>query len=108
MSEARVAVESDWMRDGVRIAGRLSKQVYVKGWGSTLTLAHAEPLEGSREMSDGDEWLHLPLDLARALYEGLADHFGHSGNDTRALRRDYDAERARVDKMLAALVEVRA
>lgn len=45
-------------------------------------------------------WLRLPDDDARALYEALADHFGHAGHDIRALRKDYEAERARVDKLI--------
>lgn len=44
--------------------------------------------------------LRLEQDMARALYEALADHFGHAGHDIRALRKDYDAERARVDKFI--------
>ena len=56
---------------------------------------------------DDDVWLRLPEDDARAIYEALADHFGHSGNDTRALRRDYDAERGRVDRLIAHLVSVK-
>ena len=39
-------------------------------------------------------------DNARAIYEALADYFGHAGHDIRALRKDYDAERARVDKLI--------
>ena len=38
------------------------------------------------------------------IYEALADYFGHSGHDTRALRKDYDAERARVDKLINNLI----
>jgi hypothetical protein len=59
---------------------------------------------GSAQPNDAD-WLRLPENDARALYEALADHFGHSGNDTRALRRDYDAERKRVDLLIDKLVK---
>jgi hypothetical protein len=49
--------------------------------------------------------LQLGDSEARALLEALTSHY--SGvDDTRALRRDYDAERARVDNLTAALVEV--
>lgn len=44
--------------------------------------------------------LRLPDSLARPLYEALADHFGHSGHDIRALRKDYEAERRRVDQFI--------
>lgn len=43
-------------------------------------------------------------DVARALYEALANYFGGTGHDTRALRKDYDAERERVDKMIDHLL----
>jgi hypothetical protein len=44
----------------------------------------------------------IPDDVARALLDALSAHYGGTG-DTRALRRDYDAERARVDRLIAAL-----
>lgn len=39
---------------------------------------------------------------ARALLEVLLNYY-QGGDDTRALRKDYDAERVRVDKMIDAL-----
>lgn len=39
---------------------------------------------------------------ARALLEALVRHY-QGAEDTRALRRDYDAERARVDQLTASL-----
>lgn len=51
-----------------------------------------------------EDWLRLDEADARAIYEGLADYFGHSGHDTRALRRDYDAERKRVDHLIDAVI----
>lgn len=50
-------------------------------------------------------WLRMDPELARALYQSLGEFFGHSGNDVRALRKDYDAERARVDKLITHLTE---
>src|SRR5687767_6504204 len=47
-----------------------------------------------------DAWLQLQEEDARAIYEALADYFGHAGHDIRALRRDYEAERARVDRLI--------
>lgn len=44
----------------------------------------------------------IPDEVARALLDALAAHYGGTG-DTRQLRRDYDAERARVDRLIAAL-----
>lgn len=48
--------------------------------------------------------LFLPDNHARALLDALSAHYGGT-SDTRTLRRDYDAERARVDKMLGAILE---
>lgn len=48
--------------------------------------------------------LFLPDSHARALLDALSAYYGGT-SDTRSLRRDYDAERARVDKMLAALLQ---
>jgi hypothetical protein len=48
--------------------------------------------------------MRLPEEAGRALLESLMRHF-HGAEDTRALRQDYDAERTRVDTLLAALVQ---
>lgn len=61
-------------------------------------------LEEPSSVDDPAHWLTMPEDMARAMYEALADYFGHSGNDTRALRRDYDSERKRVDDLIAAVI----
>ena len=47
----------------------------------------------------------LPYDTGRALLDALTRHY-HGADDTRALRRDYDAERARVDKQSALIGDV--
>lgn len=100
---ARARVEYDWMLDGVRLRmGRLAQ-----GRTSILTVGpmgwRDSPAEGGPDGPQSDEYLHLPDDIARALYEALAEHYGHSSTDTRHLRMDYDAERSRVDKLLAYL-----
>lgn len=48
--------------------------------------------------------LHIEESVAKALLEALAEHFGGTA-DTRTLRRDYDAERARVDRLIGKLLE---
>jgi hypothetical protein len=52
---------------------------------------------------DDVDVLRLSDDDARALLAGLLSHY-QGGDDLRALRRDYDAERARVDKLIDAIV----
>jgi hypothetical protein len=47
----------------------------------------------------------LPSTVARALLDALAQHFGGTG-DVRQLRKEHDAERARVDKLIATLSTV--
>lgn len=49
--------------------------------------------------------LTIHQDTARALLDALTRHF-HGAEDTRALRRDYDCERERVDVLTGALVDV--
>jgi hypothetical protein len=49
-----------------------------------------------------DPSLRVPEGAGRALLEALARHY-EGGEDTRALRRDYDAERARVDSLVGVL-----
>lgn len=87
------------------------------------------PPEGSLEprhrilrLADGDPWrsgwepaepgtpdvkptLRLGAEEARALLDALTVHF-HGAEDTRALRRDYDAERGRVDRLIGHLAKV--
>ncbi len=46
--------------------------------------------------------LRLPEDLARALLDALAAHFGGT-SEAQTLRSDYLAERKRVDKMIDLL-----
>jgi hypothetical protein len=49
--------------------------------------------------------LSLPVDAARAVYDALAQYFGNNVDNPTALRQDYLAERARVDKLIGAIVE---
>ncbi|HEY0641253.1 MAG TPA: hypothetical protein VGD67_26795 [Pseudonocardiaceae bacterium] len=59
------------------------------------------------ESERGPDPHELPLlddDMARALLDALAAHYGGTG-DTRQLREDYDAERGRVDRLIGALID---
>ena len=98
-TQAHVKVE--WERDMVGIA-----VLRELGHGRRELLQWDIPAIQTREADDSyreeqeQDRLHIREDDARAIYEALADHYGHSGHDTRALRKDYDAERARVDRLL--------
>jgi hypothetical protein len=103
MSTAKAFVRDEWERNGVRVlvglTGPDGQLAHTLSWGPSVSL---QVREGTGVEPEGG--LQLSTDVARAVYEALADHFGHSGHDTRALRRDYEAERGRVDKMLAHLI----
>lgn len=67
---------------------------------------------GSRELGtvfktyqEGElvEPIKIDEDVAKALYEALSRYYG-STQDTKQLRKDYDAERARVDKLIGAII----
>jgi hypothetical protein len=49
----------------------------------------------------------VPTEAARALMDALVHHY-HGADDSRALRKDYDAERARVDMLTEALVKLQS
>lgn len=49
-----------------------------------------------------DPTMRIGDEEARALLDALTRHF-HGAEDTRALRRDYDAERKRVDGLIAVV-----
>lgn len=59
-------------------------------------------LEEGTEVPD-DVALTLSHDMARALLQSLTNHY-HGAEDTRALRKDYDHEKQRVDKMIDHLI----
>jgi hypothetical protein len=97
---ARARVETDWMHLGVRIwLGNVTPA------GSQVIDFAAVAVEYNTDpaVEPDAQPLRLSNEEARALYGALADHFGHNGTDTRALRQDYDAERARVDQFITAL-----
>jgi hypothetical protein len=55
-------------------------------------------------IADDPKPLRLSEDMARAVYEALAAHFG-GGPDMTTLRRDYTNERIRVDRLIGLLGE---
>jgi hypothetical protein len=59
----------------------------------------------NREAAIVEPTLTLPAVAGRALLDALALHY-KGAEDTRQLRRDYDAERTRVDAQAAVLADV--
>jgi len=58
------------------------------------------------EAAEFDHWRlpAVPVELARELLDALAGHFGGTSNSVQ-LRRDYDAERGRVDRLIGAIID---
>jgi hypothetical protein len=102
---SKAFIKDDWQRDGIKVA--VIRESHGRRELLTWTLGEVQVLDeadyGRRVEDDTESYLHIQEDDARALYEALADHFGHAGHDIRALRKDYDAERSRVDKFIAHL-----
>lgn len=57
------------------------------------------------EAPSSDAEIKVTEDVARALYEALGRYFGGDIVDASRLRKDYDAERGRVDKFIEALTK---
>jgi len=82
--------------------------VYRRDGGGTFVYRPADgntfPVwESVEPVTNVEPSMRLPDDVAKALLEGLLDHY-RGGHDARQLRADYDAERKRVDKMLDNLL----
>jgi hypothetical protein len=98
----KVYVESDFIFDGIKIAVVLRQSVdsaQVMIW----TTAVQEVDRAEAAMVPDDAFLRLPDDTARALYEALSAHYGGNVVDATRLRKDYDAERGRVDAFIRHL-----
>lgn len=95
-------VSEDWARgDALKIAVRKQRQDgrrEVLLWDDVT----AKMLDDSTALPD-NAFLRIPTDVARALYEALSRHFGGNVVDATTLRKDYDAERARVDLFIKHL-----
>lgn len=57
-------------------------------------------------VDQGPPPMRLTNDEARALLQALQRWYGGDVDDTRALRKDYDAERARVDKLVDVVAAI--
>lgn len=97
----RVYIEPDFPNDGLRI--HLSRkhgpeQISIARFGNVSF----ELITDARVVDNDAQPLRLRENDARALYEALAHHFG-GHPETASLRKDYEAERARVDKFITHL-----
>lgn len=99
---ARARVEADFAGDGVAVwLGRKLETGFVTVEPTNLVMQVRDA--GSVAVAN-EPAFRLPEDLARALLDALATHFG-GVSEVQSLRRDYLAERARVDKMIDHLTK---
>jgi hypothetical protein len=90
-------IGDDWMRSGIKVVWRRengNSVVFSNGRERSLNPAPNTEVPIEPLVLDNDE--------ARALLTALLRHYD-GGEDTRSLRRDYDAERKRVDLFIAHL-----
>ena len=64
-----------------------------------------ESFDANDLVAQPEPTFRLPWDAGRALLDVLTRHY-NGAEDTRALRRDYDAERKRVDEQAKVLADV--
>jgi hypothetical protein len=104
MTGIRTHVVDDLELAGVRIVFvRDEGNGYRAVWGpGQPTQVFVSP--GDNAVRNDVEPLRLTDDQARSLLAGLLAHY-QGGDDLRSLRRDYDAERARVDKLVDAVLD---
>lgn len=93
----------DVMRNGVHVViGESSGE----GWPATVVTGLTSEGAQFERLPAGDAaaTIFIPDDIAHVLLDALAAHYGGTG-DSRQLRRDYDAERHRVDLMIRSLLK---
>lgn len=106
---------SDAWRSGVHHEDHVNATLYVQigrrtGDGHEVVIelggaGHATTVRFPEGISARpDELLAIPVDIARALHDALARHFGGTF-ESHQLRKDYDHERSRVDRLIGAVIE---
>lgn len=99
----RAHVTPDYARFGVAVTvvRRVENAAYMLVPGDEATFDEWRLLNPD-VVAEGSTY-RFPDDVATALLDALLDHY-RGGHDARQLRKDYDAERARVDKLIDVLV----
>lgn len=93
-TEAHISV--DYVSQGIKVIviRRNGDRVEIlKDLGSNTTFSVWEAVDPNTQAPSE---IRVPADVAKALLDALLDHY-RGGHDARQLRKDYDAERARVD-----------
>lgn len=98
MHRARVEYDPRYLDDRVIASDGDGKRLGVNDRGVLTWVGGDQPEQDYPFLRFHDD------DVARALYEALANYFGGTGHDTRALRKDYEHEKARLDKVIDHLL----
>lgn len=87
----------DWINGNlvIHLAARVGQRQFM-AFSSLDAYDRGELLEEGAEPPG----IQLSRDIAEALLRILSRHFGGAASDAAQLRKDYDAERARVDKLI--------
>jgi hypothetical protein len=99
-------IETDFVGQGiaVNVIRRNGDRIDVlKDLGGADRLQIWETVEP--ETRQAPAGIRIPDDVAKALLDALLDHY-RGGHDARELRKDYNAERARVDIFIKHLTQV--
>jgi hypothetical protein len=92
-------IGDNWTQRGIKILWRRDQGAHVEYHNGREAVTNPPP-----NVEVDLEPLVLDDDAARALLSALLRHYD-GGEDTRTLRRDYDAERKRVDQFIAHLTK---
>lgn len=103
MSDTRARVETNFTMQGVSVWIRTRRGDYAETPRWDRAVRVTGPVDEFAPAPAAS--LTLRDDEARALLDALLDHYGMVKADLR-LRADYDAERARVDKLVDHLIAV--
>lgn len=110
MYEVRFAEDEHWLDRGRylvyrKIEGANFSQMLVLRPDGTEFVYELSPTVEVRLAPE--DWFRIPLDALGALHGALAKKLRLDGiEDPRALRQDYDAERERVDTLMASLIRI--
>ena len=100
----RVYIDNDFIGDGIRVlVGRTTgadRLMYVRG-GEDTEFIESGLVSSTVEVP---QFARIPDDVGMALRDALIVHYG-GAPETQWLRKDYDAERGRVDKLMGAIVD---
>lgn len=102
----RIRIQDDPIADGisVTIARRANTVTVIYHANAGILEEEFIPAEQAGAYVEVKPTIRLPDDIARALLDALAQHYGGT-SEAITLRRDYDHERGRVDQFIRYLLD---